>query len=354
MISLKKHLDSKSKAARPDLAQTALELYRNSVTLMGQSCARVCPPVGFPVKNSLLTLADLLAAGAGPAPPEEIARQIDDGLSKWGDDAHEYFRQKAADFRDIMLTMAKTADTVGEAGQRHGNKFSAITSRLQSFADLQDLPAIRAAVMETALEMQACVESMTAESQESIGKLRAELTSYQVKLEEAERMVSLDALTGLASRRCIELQIDLRVGLSTSFSVMIIDLNGFKQINDVFGHLAGDNVLKLFSAELRAAFRKTDLVGRWGGDEFIVLLDVPLAQAAGYIERVREWVFGDYTVQQGASPLKVHVEAAIGVAHWKPGEPVERAISRADAEMYKDKSDRKERALKDAKPGPRR
>ncbi len=106
----------------------------------------------------------------------------------------------------------------------------------------------------------------------------------------------------------------------------MFDVNGFKQINDGLGHLAGDQVLKQFATELKAAFRPTDFIGRWGGDEFIAILDCELKQAEAQIARVRQWVFGDYEIIVGGVARKIGVSAAIGVA----AAHAERAVRESD------------------------
>ena len=167
--------------------------------------------------------------------------------------------------------------------------------------------------------------------------MRGELRQYQAKLEEAERLASVDSLTGLRNRRRTEEALEQRVTRRRAFSVLIFDLNGFKQVNDTYGHAAGDDVLKQFATELRAAFRAMDDVGRWGGDEFIAVVDCGLADARQHVERVRKWVFGDYTVRGESRPRKVAVSASVGVAAWQEGESMAQMVARADAEMYKDK-----------------
>jgi diguanylate cyclase (GGDEF)-like protein len=118
----------------------------------------------------------------------------------------------------------------------------------------------------------------------------------------------------------------------------MLDLNGFKQVNDTYGHLAGDNLLKQFATELRSASRSTDVVGRWGGDEFIVVLDGGLAEARPHIERLQKWVFGEYTIQVGPGAPKVSMDAAIGLVEWQPGETLKEVLGRADAAMYQEKT----------------
>jgi PleD family two-component response regulator len=79
-------------------------------------------------------------------------------------------------------------------------------------------------------------------------------------------------------------------------------------------------------------------VSRWAGDEFVVLLDGKLAESSDYAERVRKWVFGDYTVGSRGDPRKVRVDAALGLTEWQPGETLAALLGRADKLMYRQKA----------------
>ena len=147
---------------------------------------------------------------------------------------------------------------------------------------------------------------------------------------------SQDALTGLANRRSVDSHLDDRFKQATPFSVIYIDLNGFKKINDTYGHQAGDDLLKQIGGRLQLAFRSTDIVGRWGGDEFVALVDGP-ADAQAQVARVTEWLSKEFVVVSGETEHRVTVGAAIGVASWRPGETVTDVLQRADAEMYENK-----------------
>jgi diguanylate cyclase (GGDEF)-like protein len=178
---------------------------------------------------------------------------------------------------------------------------------------------------------------MVRDGQESVSDLHAQVRVYKDRLEEVERIASEDPLTGLTNRRMIERQLELRISQSRPFSVIYIDLNGFKQINDTFGHLAGDDLLKQFAGELRAAFRTTDTVGRWGGDEFIVLVDGDFCDAATSAQRIGKWVDGEYALTTESGVRKIQVSAASGITPWQAGDTPAKILERADAAMYEHK-----------------
>jgi chemotaxis family two-component system sensor kinase Cph1 len=170
-----------------------------------------------------------------------------------------------------------------------------------------------------------------------VARLRDDVRAYQERLDDAERLAGQDPLTGLDNRRRVEASIEYRMGQKKVFSVLLLDLNGFKQLNDTCGHQAADELLKQLSAELKSVFRADDVVGRLGGDKFIVVLDAGLTDANAHIERISRWVFGDYTIRVGDTSRKVAVSAAIGAAEWQAGDSRRTLLVRADAAMYRDK-----------------
>ena len=121
------------------------------------------------------------------------------------------------------------------------------------------------------------------------------------------------------------------------WSVIYLDLNGFKKINDTYGHQAGDDLLKQVGERLRLAFRSTDIVGRWGGDEFVALLDASFADAQAQVSRVVEQLSEDFVVSTAGTAQRLKISAAIGVVTRRPGETIATVLHRADAEMYQQK-----------------
>ncbi len=333
MISLKKLIDSNQE----ELLRCTLQAYRAALEAIGASGVQACPPVGSQLQLGLRNLQRQLADETTPRQVQETRQRVEAELHQWGDRSAEYYKRKTEEFKEIMMIMARTTEAVGERDQRYSKRFTEFTTRLHALASMDDLTKIRDSLVSSAHELQAGVNQMALDGEEAVARMRGELRQYREKLEEAERLASLDCLTGLQNRRRMDAVLEQRVARRTPFSVLIFDLNGFKQVNDTYGHAAGDDVLVQFAKELRAAFRAMDDVGRWGGDEFIVVLDCGMEEARRQLERVRKWVFGDYVVRGEGPPGKLHVDASVGVATWREGESIAGMFARADAEMYKEK-----------------
>jgi GGDEF domain-containing protein len=253
--------------------------YRAALEAIGNSGVHACPAVGTKLQLGMWTLQRRLAEDGTPGGIRDTQQLVEAELQLWGERSAEYYKTKTEEFKEIMMIMARTAETVGDRDQRYSTQLTEFTTRLHSLASMDDLSGIRDSLVSSAQELQARVDQMTRDGDTAFAEMRGELRRYQTRLEEAERLASVDLLTGLKNRRRMEFEVEQRIGQRQPFSVILLDLNGFKQVNDSFGHAAGDDVLKQFAAELRAAFRAADAVGRWGGDEFIVVLHCNLQDA---------------------------------------------------------------------------
>jgi diguanylate cyclase (GGDEF)-like protein len=153
-----------------------------------------------------------------------------------------------------------------------------------------------------------------------------------------EKLATTDALTGFASRRCFmergELELLRARRFNHPLSVLFLDVDHFKLINDAYGHLTGDRVLKALAEACQGALRDIDLVGRLGGDEFAVLLaETDLAGATEVADRLRRTV--EMSVIEAHGSTVIEVTTSIGVAVNDPADnSFEPLLARADAALY--------------------
>jgi two-component system chemotaxis response regulator CheY len=166
-----------------------------------------------------------------------------------------------------------------------------------------------------------------------------------------EARATRDALTGLPNRRALcdqaRAEISRAVRERTSVGVIMVDLDDFKSINDRFGHAAGDEALRRVAGVLQESRRAYDFTGRWGGDEFLVILPGATASQAGRVaERIRAAIHAIELPVAGTSTASVR--ASLGVAAAIPAQsPVglDELLARADDAMYRTKRDGGDRVI---------
>ena len=329
---------SPAQSGQNDLFAAVVEAYRSTLDAMGKSGAQACPAVGFDLQQVLDGIHKSLSGNLTAALIEKAQTQTEDCLLQWGGRTSEYFKAKTGEVKELLIVLARTAASIGEHDQRYASQVAKFTTQLQTIANLEDLSQVRSSLVQCAGELKNYVDQMKKESKQSVAQLQAEIITYSTKLKAVERVASQDSLTGLANRRKIEERIEGRIEQQSVFCVGILDLEHFKQVNDTYGHPAGDDLLRQFSQELKSNSRANDIVGRWGGDEFIIILDCDLAGSKTQLERVQKWALGEYTIKVGGSKtVKLKVDASVGIAQWKPGQSLNDLISSADAAMYPEK-----------------
>jgi diguanylate cyclase (GGDEF)-like protein len=342
MISIKKFLDShqqpKPVAVAPepdDLSATTIDAYRGTLVAIAKTALQISPDLGTDLESNLRGIEHRLSVSYSAESVRRTEKQVEVQLSEWGARASSQFKAQAGEVKELLLALAKTAESVGNRDKGYSTRFGELTGRLEKVAHLKDLTQIRSSLVEQVSELKSNVDQMTRENQQLVAQLRAEVSIYETRLKSFEHLALKDQLTGLANRRSIEERIQWNVQNSQEFCVAMIDLDRFKQVNDKYGHVAGDDLLKQFATELQLNTRSGDLVGRWGGDEFVVVLACNLNAAQAHSERIQQWVMGKYTLHSGSkAPIVLQVDASIGTAQWRGGQTMAQLIAEADEKMY--------------------
>lgn len=158
------------------------------------------------------------------------------------------------------------------------------------------------------------------------------LRRYQQRL---ETQATLDSLTGLPNRRGFNLLAGNTLDSQSPVTILLLDLDHFKRLNDTHGHLAGDTVLAGFAEDLRSCLRQSDVICRWGGEEFIILLrDSDLAGAQRVAEQIRLLAEGhDYSF----SGVTLQVTVSVGLTERQGADNLQDLIARADRALYRAK-----------------
>jgi two-component system cell cycle response regulator len=165
-------------------------------------------------------------------------------------------------------------------------------------------------------------------------------------------MAIKDVLTGLYNRRYMETHIpgliEHAVSRDRPLTVLVLDIDYFKSINDTHGHDAGDEVLREFALRIRKSIRGIDLACRYGGEEFVVLMpETDLAVATTVAERLRRVIAGEpFVIQQGRR--RIDVTISVGIAALADGDDAASVLKRADQALYRAKREGRNRVVPDA------
>jgi len=224
-----------------------------------------------------------------------------------------------------------SASVRGASKTKTGAGTKSVSSVQMDSADIAGIPAV---------ELTPRVRLAIAELMKEVATLRSELSQTRKRIGELEKLADSDPLLGILNRRAFVAELDRAIAVVARYqipsSLLFIDLDGLKAINDKFGHAGGDKALEAVSTSLVSQLRQTDVLGRLGGDEIAVLLThtskpEALQKAALIRQKIAalEVMLGDQLIPMGVS---------IGVAEIGSEMTAELALEYADKQMYQQKA----------------
>ncbi|UVM50561.1 diguanylate cyclase [Pseudomonas sp. B21-015] len=256
--------------------------------------------------------SNLQAASEGHADNRSAAREMDTQIREQVDGLQSSM-QEAADLDDLKLVLENHLEgllgTMDQHQKQRDEREQEVAARLQSLAE-------RVAHME----------------QEALG--------YREHLEEQRQKALIDPLTGLPNRAAWSERLDHEIGQwqqhGNTLLLAMLDLDHFKRINDNYGHLAGDKVLKIIASVLRKRLRGTDFIARFGGEEFVLLMPATAPMVgAKLLETLRASIEACPFHFKGE---RVTITISMGLTAFKPGEHSDLVLKRADQALYRAKN----------------
>lgn len=287
--------------------------------------------------SALATLDDILSNGATDMPPREVAPLFK--LRARAQAARGNFPAAYADLDEYAQRYTTTNET------RRVQQAAALRARFETDREIDRNVALKRELLQSQLrqlEMQRRTMVAIVAGALVIALLTAMLLINRRHRRQLAALANVDALTGLPNRRyAAQLASDELARAAANgqaLTLALIDLDHFKIINDQSGHAAGDQVLKEFAQVARESLRASDTFGRWGGEEFLVVMpDTTLDVAMAVVERLRTRALA-IAIPSSTSGLRVSLSA--GLATNEAGaHSLDVLVARADAALYRAKSD---------------
>ena len=200
--------------------------------------------------------------------------------------------------------------------------------------------ALRDRLRIAAEAVEGLVESKENSDQMRLESLAAQIDSLRAELREAHELAKSDPLTGVLNRGGFDASIRELVQScaagETGFAMLMFDIDDFKQVNDRFGHQAGDQAIRIFTQRCRSQLRPEDRLARYGGEEFAVLMEnVSLEQATARAEQIRQAVAqAPFKIGRNGATRHLTITVSVGVSLAAQDDDVEAVVGRADEALY--------------------
>ncbi|MBI5889429.1 MAG: diguanylate cyclase [Nitrosomonadales bacterium] len=291
--------------------------------------------------GQIAALQDIISHPLDKRSIADAERNLRDAIIKQGSLKQSLTDAKAT-LKSMMTTFIDRLGDLTESTGEYHNKIEGYTQKIGKADNLTELSHILKDVMHDTRIIQASAMRSHEEllsSKKQADEAEARIKELEQELEQVSELVREDQLTGALNRRGLDETIERELKRAdrsrSAVSVALLDIDNFKQLNDTIGHQAGDRALKHLTQVIKETLRPADSVGRYGGEEFLIVLpDTDLKAAIEAMQRLQRDLTKKFFLHNNE---RILVTFSAGVALRGPDEDAEDLVGRADKAMYKAK-----------------
>ncbi len=255
----------------------------------------------------------------------------------------EYLYDRENEFRDIIEILTKAMASVDAESRIFNKNIYEQTEKFEKITLLDDIKKIKTSLKQEVEQMRKTIREKQENDRKQIEMLSKQVSSLNVDLEKAMEESLKDGLTGIYNRRAFDRYItdleERNTVTNSPFSLLILDIDKFKDINDTYGHTVGDRVLLALAQRCKEIIRSDDYLARYGGDEFVIVLPgASLKNASKMAKRIWKAIAAaSYSMDDVEEGRKLSFTASIGVSVHKKGDTAVTVTERADKALFKAK-----------------
>jgi diguanylate cyclase len=259
--------------------------------------------------------------------------------------------KKALEFRTLLMDMIQHLSRSGNEIDIQGNMLETCAKELEQASSLDAVADIMKQIVLKTKSMVEAGKMLKIRLDETV----SEINMLSQELEGIKQVAKTDMLTGLLNRRGLseamsEVLEDTNI-LGEPLSIIMLDIDYFKLVNDTYGHLVGDNVLKMLSKLLKDHIKGKDIAVRFGGEEFILVLpQTSIDGAYALAEHIRTGLHKMKWKIKGTGQSMGQISISLGIALYRAGESLEDVIQRADDALYQAKNTGRNKTVAEVEP----
>jgi diguanylate cyclase len=260
-------------------------------------------------------------------------------------------QQKESELKNIIEMLRNGLSGLIGDTQNFNSRIYDQNVRMEALTQLDDIRKIKESLKTEVSAMKQIIQEKQDSDSKQIDSLSQEISMLRTSLEQVKDASQLDAMTGSFNRMTFDSRMQWTIQRTQivwePVSMMLCDLDNFKAVNDTYGHLVGDRVLKCFVQECKTMFRTDDFIARYGGEEFAIILPgITLKKALKRAQSFCKNLSGKQFMIEPSNPNeRLGFTVSIGVSELRKGDTVDAFIERADKALYKAKNSGKNRAV---------
>ncbi|MEP7355209.1 MAG: GGDEF domain-containing protein, partial [Acidobacteriota bacterium] len=226
--------------------------------------------------------------------------------------------KKEEEYKRIIRIVADAGAAITQSGSHQAQEIVEFASKLDIVSRLESMVEIRKEISKRVVELESLASRVKKGSDDHAQNLEWEIDRVRERLLTAETLAQTDPLTKLGNRRMVEQLFEAATKNGIGFCFVLLDLDGFKLVNDRYGHQQGDQILKAVGRLLAREARENEVACRWGGDEFVVVAkNGGLAAAQLRAFEMMSNVFGEFVINHQGKDLRVQLHASVGIAEYR-------------------------------------
>lgn len=302
-------------------------------------------------KETLDQLRERFQSSEKPKHQELYFEREKINILKFVERQNVYLDDRDKELRDIIDLLTKAMSSLNVENRDFYQRVYDESEKIIEITRLDDIKKIKNALKQEVDQMREVVDLKRDQDSRQMKLLAGQVDQLRQELEKAKEKSATDGLTGIYNRSAFDEYLTAKVEhylvMKEDFSLLMLDLDNFKTINDKFGHLIGDRVLVAFAQKCRSAIRSDDFLARYGGEEFAIVL--PGANLGNALKKARQIcqnvASARYATDNAQADEYLSITVSIGVCAAKKGDSVEKMLARADKALYEAKRAGKNRAI---------
>jgi diguanylate cyclase len=301
------------------------------------------------MRGQIDAVQELIAGPIDQRALEEATRSLKDVIYKQGQLKHNLSDVKAT-FKNMMMSFIDRLGSVAAATGDFHDKMGGFSERIRHAADIGELNEVMDEVLRETRHAQAealASRDRMLEAHREVQEAESRIRELEARLQHMSELVREDQLTGTLNRRGLDDMFERESARAdrrgTPLCVALLDLDNFKRLNDTYGHLAGDNALRHLAKVVKGALRSMDVIARFGGEEFMIMLpETPIGAAVQTMVRLQRELTRHFFLHDNE---KLLITFSAGIALRLPNEEQAALLARVDRAMYQAKQSGKNRVV---------